>query len=226
MPGVCSGPRDRNQPTRPGAPSSWGDSQAYHAEKVQGVLWGRKYQGPGSMEQVCLTHSGRKFQKGFLEETTFKPRHYALFKQARFLLAPLEAHHAGDTLRSKSTKILKSFFICLSPPCAILVKADSFDSWFFCPTFSYPSPWSHSKTIKLVFEVVNRSWRKVKSSVPGDSGDISPLMGTVAVTDTQPSMHPPPITPGAFKLFSLVEVLYQTKWKRFPKHKQITQELL
>ena len=70
VPGPCSGSRDRNISTRPGTQSSWVDSQAYHSEIVQEVLWGRKYPGPGNREQVLLTQSGRKFQKGFLEETT------------------------------------------------------------------------------------------------------------------------------------------------------------
>lgn len=50
VPGACSGSRDRNLSTRPGTQSSWGDSHAYHSEIVQEVLWGKKYQGPGSRE--------------------------------------------------------------------------------------------------------------------------------------------------------------------------------
>lgn len=85
-----------------------------HWAKVQGVLWGRKHQVPGRMGQVCLTHCGRKFQKGVLQDITLKLRHYVLSKQARFLLASLAAHRTGDILRLKSTKILKPFFTCLS----------------------------------------------------------------------------------------------------------------
>lgn len=65
-------------------------------------------------------------QKRVLQETTFNPRHYALFKQVRFLWAFLAAHRTGDIQRLKSNKILKPFFTCLSPPCMCAIQ---FGTW-------------------------------------------------------------------------------------------------
>lgn len=120
-PGACSGSRDRNLSTRPGTQSSWVDSQAYHSEIVPEVLWGESTRGLGAGNRLSWHSLGESSRKASLRKQ-LNPRHYALFKQATFLLASLEVHHAGDILRLKSTKILISFFIYLSPPCISAIQ--------------------------------------------------------------------------------------------------------